>query len=85
MRKARRARHSRGKKRGMCVTNPYKFTKATQDGKGGISKKHKRGTGKTSTETHSDESQWGHLGNCERIVNVPEIPMNINVPSWKEV
>ncbi|CAC5377986.1 unnamed protein product [Mytilus coruscus] len=39
------------------------------------------------SETHSDERQWEHLGNCNRIENVPEpeIPMNTKEPSWKEV
>ena len=84
----RKARRERGKKRAMFVANPYKFTKATLDGtKAGSVKSTKEEVEKHLSETHSDERQWEHLGNCDRIENVqePEIPMNTKEPSWKEV
>ncbi|VDI43858.1 Hypothetical predicted protein [Mytilus galloprovincialis] len=76
----RKARRESGKKRAMFVANPYKFTKATLDGTKAVSvKRTKEEVEKHLSETHSDERQWEHLGNCERIENVPEpeIPMNI--------
>ncbi|XP_063442557.1 uncharacterized protein LOC134722855 [Mytilus trossulus] len=84
----RKARRERGKKRAMFVANPYKFTKATLDGtKAGLVKSTTEKLEKHLSETHSDERQWEHLGNCDRIENVPEpeIPMNTKEPSLKEV
>ncbi|CAC5393840.1 unnamed protein product [Mytilus coruscus] len=67
---------------------PYKFTKATLDEtKAGSVQSTKDEVEKHLSETHSDERQWEHLGNCEKIENVPEpeISMNVKEQSWKEV
>ena len=62
--------------------------KVSLDGtKAGSVKSTKEEVEKHLSETHNDERQLEHLGNCDRIENVqePEIPTNTKEPSWKEV
>ncbi|CAC5393678.1 unnamed protein product [Mytilus coruscus] len=89
--KSRKNQKSKERKReeesNVCCQSLQVYQSNTGRNKGGISKSTKEEVEKHLSETHSDERQWEHLGNCNRIENVPEpeIPKNTKEPSWKEV
>ena len=83
----RQKRRARARKRASFMKHPYKFSR-------GLLEDEKSGKSESSKEvedylksTHSDPLQDEPLGNCERVQpeKVPDIPLDMKEPTWKEI